>query len=50
MVECAAEQRKSINGLAQTKGSMYGYSSSAVVKVRDRVPLTSSIDGRELKI
>lgn len=48
-VECAAEQQGGYITLVKAGKSLYGYSSSVVVEVRDWIPVISSTDGRELK-
>lgn len=49
-VECAAEQLNGNNELDKMGESLYGYSTSGVVEVRDWISKTFSIDGKVLKI
>lgn len=49
-VECAVDQQGGSSYLAETEDSLYGYSSSAVVEIRNWIRMTSSTDGKELRI
>lgn len=45
-VECAVEKQSGNNGLIEMEAFLYDYSSSAVVNVREWIPVTSFADVR----